>query len=53
MCMPKLRDDAQTGGAVAGRTRKDIEQQLGSAVISKQNFITSKRKTKVFTDKRR
>lgn len=29
----KLRQDAQAGGAVAGRTRKDIEQQIGTSVF--------------------
>jgi prophage antirepressor-like protein len=33
-----LKKDAQDGGAVAGRTRKDIEQQSGKPVISTGNF---------------
>jgi hypothetical protein len=33
-----LTKDAQDGGAVAGRTRKDIEAQSGQAVISSENF---------------
>jgi hypothetical protein len=33
-----LRRDAKDGGAVAGRTRKDIERQTGKPVISKENF---------------
>ncbi len=33
-----LKKDAQDGGAVAGRTRKDIENQTGTPVISKKNF---------------
>jgi DNA-damage-inducible protein D len=33
-----LKKDAQDGGAVAGRTRKDIEQQSGKPVISDDNF---------------
>lgn len=28
--MPKLKKDAKDGGAVAGRTRKDIERQAAS-----------------------
>ena len=36
--MEPLRKDAKDGGAVAGRTRKDIEQQTGKPVISTQNF---------------
>ena len=33
-----LKKDAQDGGAVAGRTRKDIEQQTGKPVVSQDNF---------------
>jgi hypothetical protein len=35
----KLRYDAKIGGAVAGRTRKDIQQQTGKNVISEENFL--------------
>ena len=33
-----LKKDAKDGGAVAGRTRKDIERQSGKPVISPENF---------------
>jgi prophage antirepressor-like protein len=36
--MAPLKKDAKDGGAVAGRTRKDIEQQTGKTVISTENF---------------
>jgi hypothetical protein len=36
--MAPLTKDAQDGGAVAGRTRKDIETQTGKPVISPENF---------------
>jgi len=36
--MAPLKRDAQAGGAVAGRTRKDIEAQTGKPVISTGNF---------------
>ena len=36
--MVPLKKDAQDGGAVAGRTRKDIEAQTGTPVISGGNF---------------
>lgn len=36
--LPPLKKDAQDGGAVAGRTRKDIEAQTGKPVISAENF---------------
>lgn len=35
-----LLKDAKDGGAVAGRTRKDIEQQSGTPVISAENFLS-------------
>ncbi len=36
--MTPLKKDAQDGGAVAGRTRRDIEKQTGKPVISSGNF---------------
>jgi len=36
--MKPLTKDAKDGGAVAGRTRKDIEHQTGKPVISAENF---------------
>jgi hypothetical protein len=33
-----LKKDAQDGGAVAGRTRKDIEDKSGKPVVSPENF---------------
>jgi len=45
--MPKLQKDAQNGGAVAGRTRKDIEQQTGTKVISKENFLPRKNRKRI------
>ncbi len=44
-----LKEDARDGGAVAGRTRKDIEQQTGKPVVSQDNFkeIASPRRKKV------
>ncbi len=33
-----LKKDAHVGGGVAGRARKDIEQQTGKKVISSENF---------------
>ena len=42
--VPALKKDAQDGGAVAGRTRKDIEQQTGTKVITRDNFLPFKAK---------
>lgn len=41
-----LKNDAQEGGAVAGSTRRDIEQRSGKPVVSSENF-------KVLTEKKR
>ena len=40
--LDKLKKDAQIGGGVAGRTRKDIETQTGKKVISRDNFKNQK-----------
>ena len=40
--LDKLKRDAQVGGSVAGRTRKDIEIQTGKKVISRDNFKNQK-----------
>ena len=42
--VPALKKDAQDGGAVAGRTRRDIEHQIGEKVVSRANFLTNKAK---------
>ena len=42
--LPTLRKDAQDGGAVAGRTRNDIELQSGNQVISRGNYLGLKKK---------
>lgn len=36
---PKLKIDAQDGGAVAGRTRKDIEEKAGKKISTKENYL--------------
>lgn len=33
-----LKKDAKTGGEVAGRTRKDIEEKTGKKIVSPKNF---------------
>jgi hypothetical protein len=48
--LDKLRSDAKIGGAVAGRTRKDIEKQTGKKVISKENFLPNNNNTKKLDD---
>jgi len=36
---PKLQIDAREGGAVAGRTRKDIELRAGKKLSTKENYL--------------
>ncbi|MDO8529290.1 MAG: Bro-N domain-containing protein [bacterium] len=42
-----LKKDARDGGAVAGRTRKDIEKQSGKKIVSKNNYLQNKIKRKL------
>jgi hypothetical protein len=35
----KLKKDAKAGGAVAGRTRRDIEKRTSKKVVTKKNFL--------------
>jgi DNA-damage-inducible protein D len=42
--MQELKRDVKDGGAVAGRTRKDIERQIGRKVVSKENFLSSSKR---------
>jgi hypothetical protein len=37
--VPKLKQDANRGGKVAGNARKELEKELGRPVVSKKNFI--------------
>ncbi|MEI6587868.1 MAG: Bro-N domain-containing protein [Candidatus Moraniibacteriota bacterium] len=38
----KLKNDANEGGAVAGRTRRDIEKRTGKKVVTRNNFLRLK-----------
>jgi len=38
---PKLRKDSRDGGAVAGRTRADIEKQSGKEVMVRKNYLNN------------
>ena len=35
----KLKSDAQSGGAIAGGARQQLEKRLGRSVVSKKNFL--------------
>jgi DNA-damage-inducible protein D len=43
----KLHNDAKDGGAVAGRTRKDIEEQTKKKVISPDNFLFKTKRNEI------
>lgn len=32
-------DAARSGGAIAGRARKDMERELGEGVVSRENYL--------------
>lgn len=40
--VPKLKDDARVGGAIAGSARKQIERRIGRSVVSGINFLKNK-----------
>jgi len=44
--VPKLKQDAKRGGAVAGNARKALEKEIGRSVVSTENYLpkTAKRK---------
>jgi len=44
---PKLQKDAKNGGAVAGRTRKDIERQSGKKVVSRKNYLPGQTRRRI------
>lgn len=45
--MKNLKRDAQDGGAVAGRTRKDVERLTGASVVSQEKVLPQKMKQKI------
>src|SRR3989344_9230930 len=44
--MPKLKNDAKAGGAIAGGARKKLENRLGRSIVSKNNFLPQKKEIK-------
>lgn len=44
--LEKLKKDANVGGSVAGRTRKDIEEKTGKSVITETNYLPNKKSVK-------
>jgi hypothetical protein len=46
--VPKLKQDANRGGKVAGVARKELEKELKRPVVSKENFLPRKKSKKMF-----
>ena len=44
--IPKLKQDANRGGRVAGNARKDLENELGKSLVSKKNYLSNKKSIK-------
>ncbi len=44
---PELQKDAKDGGAVAGRTRKDIEYQTKKKIVSRKNVLFKQKTEKI------
>ena len=43
---PECKTAAQKGGTVAGRARKDAEKEIGTPIITKENYLTITEKQK-------
>ena len=42
--VPKLKNDANRGGKIAGNARVELEKELGRSVVSKKNFLPKKKR---------
>jgi hypothetical protein len=45
--IPKLKQDANRGGKIAGVARKELEKEIGRSVISKENYLPTDKKMKL------
>jgi len=45
----KLKDDAKTGGKIAGNARKELEKKLGRSIVSKKNYLLQNKDKKKLT----
>ena len=43
----KLKKDAGRGGRIAGIARTELEKEIGRKIVSKKNFLASKKTTKI------
>lgn len=39
--VPKLKQDVQRGGKIAGNARKELEKEIGKPIVSKKNFLSN------------
>ena len=44
--VPKLKSDARAGGNIAGGARRKLEKRLGRSIVSKNNFLSPKKRVK-------
>lgn len=42
--MPKLKQDARSGGDIAGGARKQLEKRLRRSIVTKTNYLPHQRK---------
>ena len=42
--MPKLKGDAKAGGDIAGGAREKLEKRLGRTIVSKDSFLSSRKR---------
>lgn len=49
--VPKLKEDARAGGAIAGNARKQLEKKLGKSIVSKKSFIQKPKNDRVLRGK--
>jgi len=42
----ECKDSAKKGGSIAGRTREDIEKNIGKSLVSKENYLLNKKELK-------
>ncbi len=45
--LPKLKEDAESGGKIAGDARSALEKKLGRSIVSKKNYLKQKESEKI------
>lgn len=41
--VPKLKEDANRGGKIAGNARKELEKEIGKSIVSNENYLIKKK----------